>query len=81
MYVNATRATIVALFGNEGVQLQGQLAAWWMEEMRSVADGKLPDFIVQEMKRARNVDTDKSLRAVPPQNSGPSRHGDVAKAA
>ena len=77
VYVNATRATMLSLFGNEGVQLQSQLATWWTQEMRAVADGKLPDFIVQEMKRARSAD--RSLAAVPPRSSGgkPSHNMDV----
>ena len=78
VYVNATRATMVSLFGNEGLQLQSQLAAWWTQEMQAVTDGKLPDFIVQEIKRARSAD---SLRAVPPRSSGGApRDLDVATA-
>ena len=70
VYVNATRATMLSLFGKGGLQLQSQLAAWWTQQMRAVTAGELPDFIVQEMRRARR--SADSFRAVPPRSSGGS---------
>ena len=70
VYVNATRATMLSLFGKSGLQLQSQLAAWWTQQMRAVTAGELPDFIVQEMRRARR--SADSFRAVPPRSSGGS---------
>jgi len=67
VYANATRATILSLFGNDGVRLQSRLAEWWAEEMQAVSDGKLPDFIVQEIKDKR--DARRSLQVVPAQGS------------
>ena len=40
VYVNATRATMLSLFGKGGLQLQSQLAAWWTQQMRAVTAGE-----------------------------------------
>ena len=68
VYANATRATILSLFGDDGVRLQGKLASWWAEEMRAVADGTLPDFIQEEMQDAQDARR-RSLRADPARSS------------